>query len=185
MPLTAIQIYATVGTEQKVQYLQETFDIPRENIYESRNASFVDGIRSATGGQGVDIVLNSLSESLLHASWSCVAKFGKMIELGKRDFMGHGMLDMETFGANRSFIGVDLLQLGLESPTRSRRYNCLASTLMTCIANKTMNPDWLSCFPGFIRGAKSNQSSQSSHSPQRRFRKPSHTCNAENTLGRF
>ncbi|KAJ5888153.1 type I iterative polyketide synthase [Penicillium taxi] len=117
------KIYATVGTDQKAQYLQEIFDIPRENIFESRNASFVDGIKSATGGQGVDIVLNSLSENLLHASWSCVAKFGKMIELGKRDFLGHGMLDMETFGANRSFIGVDLLQLGLESPSRARRYS--------------------------------------------------------------
>ncbi|CAG8370997.1 unnamed protein product [Penicillium salamii] len=122
-------IYATVGTEQKAQYLQDVFGIPRENIFESRNASFVEDVKSATGGQGVDIVLNSLSEGLLHASWSCVAKFGKMIELGKRDFLGHGMLDMETFGANRSFIGVDLLQLALESTSRTRRLNELFTRL--------------------------------------------------------
>jgi NADPH:quinone reductase-like Zn-dependent oxidoreductase len=78
-------------------------------------------IMAATEGQGVDLVLNSLAGELLHASWSCVAKFGKMVEIGKRDFMGHGMMKMEPFGANRTFIGVDLLQLALESPARFQR----------------------------------------------------------------
>lgn len=64
-----------------------------------------------TKGEGVDLVLNSLGGPLLHASWQCVAQFGKMIELGKRDFIEHGMLRMDLFGGNRSFIGVDLFEL--------------------------------------------------------------------------
>ncbi|GFF29324.1 lovastatin nonaketide synthase [Aspergillus udagawae] len=115
------KIFATVGNEQKVQYLVDNFDIPRSNIFASRDASFVSGVMRETEGKGVDIVLNSLSGALLHESWKCVAKFGKMIEIGKRDFMGHGRLDMETFAANRTFIGVDLLQLLLESPDRFQR----------------------------------------------------------------
>jgi hypothetical protein len=31
---------------------------------------------------------------LLHASWQCVAPYGTMIEIGKRDIMGKGMLSM-------------------------------------------------------------------------------------------
>jgi NADPH:quinone reductase-like Zn-dependent oxidoreductase len=115
------QIFATVGNEQKVQYLVDNFGIPRSNIFASRDASFVTGVMRETEGKGVDIVLNSLSGALLHESWKCVAKFGKMIEIGKRDFMGHGRLNMETFAANRTFIGVDLLQLLLESPDRFQR----------------------------------------------------------------
>ncbi|KAJ5109662.1 hypothetical protein N7532_002307 [Penicillium argentinense] len=60
---------------------------------------------------GVDIVLNSLAGKLLHASWECVAPFGKMIEIGKRDFMTHGALEMGPFLANRTFVGVDMLHL--------------------------------------------------------------------------
>lgn len=61
----------------------------------------------ATQHNGVDLVLNSLSGDLLHASWQCVAPFGKMIEIGKRDLMGFGKLDMSVFLANRSYCCVD------------------------------------------------------------------------------
>jgi NADPH:quinone reductase and related Zn-dependent oxidoreductases len=74
-----------------------------ENIFTSRDDSFYQGVMSRTGGAGVDLVLNSLAGSLLHASWQCVAKFGKMIELGKRDFLAHGSLNMDLFNGNRSF----------------------------------------------------------------------------------
>ena len=55
----------------------------------------------ATDNRGVDIVLNSLSGELLHASWKCVAAGGRFIELGKRDFIGHGKLAMSLFEDNR------------------------------------------------------------------------------------
>jgi NADPH:quinone reductase-like Zn-dependent oxidoreductase len=71
--------------------------------------------------QGVDVVLNSLAGELLHTSWRCVARFGKMIELGKRDMLGHAKLDMVFFAGNRSFIGVDIMQI-LEMPDKLRRY---------------------------------------------------------------
>jgi NADPH:quinone reductase-like Zn-dependent oxidoreductase len=62
----------------------------------------------ATNDRGVDLVLNSLSGELLHASWNCVAKFGRMIEIGKRDFIGKAKLSMDLFEGNRAFFGVDL-----------------------------------------------------------------------------
>lgn len=61
--------------------------------------------------RGVDVVLNSLSGELLQLSGKCVAKRGKMIELGKRDILGHGKLDMSFFSGNKSYIGVDMLAL--------------------------------------------------------------------------
>ncbi|EZF22032.1 hypothetical protein H112_05022 [Trichophyton rubrum D6] len=102
------QIFATVGNEEKVEYLVNEFGIPRHRIFNSRNADFLSGIMRETGGRGVDVVLNSLSGKLLHTSWQCVAPFGKMIELGKRDFLSNGRLDMAPMIENRSFIGFDL-----------------------------------------------------------------------------
>jgi NADPH:quinone reductase-like Zn-dependent oxidoreductase len=62
----------------------------------------------ATKGRGVDLVLNSLSGELLHASWRCVAKRGKMIEIGKRDMFERGQLPLEMFRHNRTCIGLDM-----------------------------------------------------------------------------
>lgn len=80
-------------------------------MFNSRNASFLPGIKEATNGRGVDLVLNSLSGELLHASWQCVAEYGNMIEIGKRDFIGRAKLDMDLFEGNRAFFGVDLATL--------------------------------------------------------------------------
>lgn len=104
-------IYATVGSEDKARHLVDNFKIPADHIFDSRSSSFLQGVLRKTDGRGVDLVLNSLSGDLLHASWQCVAKLGKMLELGKRDFLGHGLLEMDRFLDNRSFIGIDLLQV--------------------------------------------------------------------------
>lgn len=90
--------------------------IPRNRIYNSRDSSFVTDVLRETNGRGVDIVLDSLSGDLLRSSWQVVAKMGKMIEIGKRDFLEHGILNMEMFQYNRSFHGVDLLSLSQDKP---------------------------------------------------------------------
>ena len=99
-----------------MRHLIDNHDIPRERIFNSRNASFLDGVMHATKGRGVDIVLNSLSGDLLHASWQCVAKCGKMLEIGKRDILERGHLSLDMFTHNRTFHGVDLESLFHESP---------------------------------------------------------------------
>lgn len=105
------EIYATVGNEEKKDYLVETYNIPRERIFNSRDASFLDGVMRRTAGKGVDLVLNSLPGELLHASWKCVAKNGSLLELGKRDLAGFGQLDMSRFLDNRSYCGIDVMYM--------------------------------------------------------------------------
>ncbi|KAI2635455.1 acyl transferase domain-containing protein [Xylaria nigripes] len=116
------EIYTTVGSTEKVEYLVDTFGFPRSRIFSSRDAGFLSGIMHETGGQGVDVVLNSLSGELLHASWKCVAEFGSMVEIGKRDFQGQGRLDMESFEGNRAFFGIEMWPLN-KQPHRIRKIN--------------------------------------------------------------
>lgn len=103
--MVGAEIYATVGSEEKVRYLIEMFDLPRNRIFNSRDTSFVAGIMHETDGKGVDVVLNSLSGELLHATWRCVAEFGKLVEIGKRDLLNAGKLDMDVFLGSRSYSG--------------------------------------------------------------------------------
>ncbi|EJP66434.1 polyketide synthase, putative [Beauveria bassiana ARSEF 2860] len=109
-------IYATVSSEEKIDYLVKAFDQPRERIFHSRTGDFLQHVMAATDGVGVDVVLNSLSGELLHASWKCVAEFGTFVEIGRRDFVGQAVLDMQLFEPNRRFIGFDLLLFATKRP---------------------------------------------------------------------
>lgn len=119
--LLTCQIYATVGSEDKVKHLMNVHGLPRDRIFHSRDDSFVRGILLATEGSGVDLVLNSLSGELLHGSWKCVAKYGRMVEIGKRDFIGKGHLMLDPFEDNRTFHGVDLVGLSQDRPQVIRK----------------------------------------------------------------
>ncbi|KAJ3955142.1 hypothetical protein N0V92_008330 [Colletotrichum tropicale] len=109
-------IYCTVGSKSKRDFLVEKLGIPPGKIFNSRDSSFLSGIMAATKGLGVDLVLNQLSGELLHASWQCVAEFGSFVELGRRDFLGHAKLAMDHFESNRTFCGVDLAHLWARKP---------------------------------------------------------------------
>lgn len=106
----------TVGNEEKVQFLVEHHGIPRNRIFSSRDTSFAEGIARETNGEGVDLVLNSVAGELLHATWRCVAPFGKLVELGKRDLIGNGKLDMDVFLANRTYSCVDVGSFPITRP---------------------------------------------------------------------
>ncbi|KAL7625210.1 hypothetical protein AAE478_004425 [Parahypoxylon ruwenzoriense] len=102
------EVYATVSNDDKAKYLVDNFHLKRENIYSSRDASFLPGILAATNGRGVDVVLNSLTGELLHASWKCCATFGRFVEIGKRDLADFGKLEMEVFLRNTTFTAFDI-----------------------------------------------------------------------------
>lgn len=115
------EVYTTVGSETKTKYLQDRFGIPRNHIFNSREPLFYEDVMRQTDGRGVDLVLNSLSGELLHASWKCVARFGKMVEIGKRDIIGHASLSLAPMVQNRSLISVDLAEILEYQPQECQR----------------------------------------------------------------
>ncbi|KAL6167888.1 Highly reducing polyketide synthase alt5 [Exserohilum turcicum] len=105
------EVFATVGAEAKRQLLVEQYGIREEHIFSSRDTSFVKGVLRATGGQGVDVVLNSLAGEALRLSWTdCLAKFGRFLEIGKADLFANTGLDMKPLLDNKSYIGINLLE---------------------------------------------------------------------------
>ncbi|MGV0586840.1 SDR family NAD(P)-dependent oxidoreductase [Mycobacteroides chelonae] len=58
---------------------------PEDHIANSRTLDFTHQFRDGTGGQGVDVVLNSLSGSFIDASLGILVPSGKFIEIGKTD----------------------------------------------------------------------------------------------------
>lgn len=80
---------------------------------------------SATSGRGVDVVLNSLTGDLLHSSWNACAEFGTFIEIGKRDILDHGHLDMTPLRRNLSLVAFDLSNFYLSAKKGNLQHRIL------------------------------------------------------------
>lgn len=111
-----LDIYATAGSMERRMFLMEEWQIPSANIFSSRDDRFVDDILNVTRGRGVDVVLNSLSGDLMHASWRCVAAGGTLVELGKKDIASGGRISLVPFDDNRTFTAVDMARLAEQDP---------------------------------------------------------------------
>ncbi len=98
----------TVGNEEKKQFLMSEYNIPENRIFSSRDTQFESRIMSLTEGKGVDLVLNSLTEEKLQASFRCIAMNGRFVEIGKFDFQMNNKLGMFAFLRNISFISVNI-----------------------------------------------------------------------------
>ncbi|KAL4931816.1 type I polyketide synthase [Aspergillus undulatus] len=109
-------VIATCGSPQKRKLLMDLYKVPETHILTSRSTEFVAGVKHLTNGQGADVVFNSLSGDLLTASWECIAPYGRFIEIGKRDIMGHNPLDMYYFQRNVSFSAIDVALMVKERP---------------------------------------------------------------------
>ncbi|KAF2108586.1 hypothetical protein BDV96DRAFT_504431 [Lophiotrema nucula] len=105
------EIFATVGSLEEREILTREYGISDGRIFSSENLSFAQDIRAATGGRGVDVVLNSLSGALLQASFDILAPFGHFVELGKQDVERNSLLEMGTFSRGASFTSLDMMAI--------------------------------------------------------------------------
>ncbi|CAN8104989.1 unnamed protein product [Discula destructiva] len=115
---TGMEVFATVGSDAKRALLRDTYGIPDDHIFSSRdtNFSFVQGIKQRTKGRGVDVILNSLSGEALRQTWYCIAPFGTFIEIGAKDIINNARLDMRPLLQGASFHFFDIKRIALEKP---------------------------------------------------------------------
>lgn len=109
------RIFATAGNEKKRQYLR---DLGCEQVWNSRNLEFVDGVKQVTCGRGVDVILNSLSGEALHHSLELLAPFGSFCEVGKKDIAEERWMPMKAFNKNINFFSMDLDRMGAVCPEK-------------------------------------------------------------------
>lgn len=101
------EIFVTVSSAEKCDLIKE-YGIQEDHIFSSRDLSFTKGINRMTNGQGVDVIINTLTGEALRQTWACISPFGRFVELGKRDVRANNGLEMKHFSANASFSLVDV-----------------------------------------------------------------------------
>jgi len=96
------RVLTTVGSDAKRQYLRQIFPQLRdESFADSRDSNFWRRIRKTTGGRGVNVVLNSLSEDKLQSSVRLLARHGRFLEIGKFDLSNNTPLGMLVSNPNK------------------------------------------------------------------------------------
>ncbi len=100
-------VFATAGTPEKRALLQR---MGVTHVFDSRTLQWGDDVRAATGGRGVDVVLNSLAGAAIETGMQALATYGRFIEIGKRDVFGGARMGMDVFRKQAMVTSVYLLE---------------------------------------------------------------------------
>jgi phthiocerol/phenolphthiocerol synthesis type-I polyketide synthase C len=106
-------VLATAGTPEKRDHLH---GLGIEHVFDSRSLGFANEVLAATGGDGVDVVLNSLTGEALSHGLEALSPYGRFLEIGKTDVYGQGRLRLWQLRNNASYIVIDLAQLITDRP---------------------------------------------------------------------
>ncbi|MFC6937020.1 SDR family NAD(P)-dependent oxidoreductase [Actinomadura yumaensis] len=106
--LRGARVIATAGSDIKRDLLR---CLGVRHVFNSRTLDFAADVTRATGGRGVDVVVNSLAGEGLTRSTELLAPGGRFIELGKRDLVEDGSLPLHPLSGNALFAVVDLSTL--------------------------------------------------------------------------
>ena len=160
--LAAIQLVQAAGAEvfatasaPKQAYLGS---LGVNRLFDSRSTEFAGRILEATGGEGVDIVLNSLtSEGFIDASLSCLKQGGRFVELARRD-----ILSEEEMAALRPDVAYGILELDVLKKTEPAWVGRVLSDIVRRLGSGELKPivhsRWPLCEAGsalrFMRSAR-------------------------------
>ncbi|MFC8870218.1 SDR family NAD(P)-dependent oxidoreductase [Streptomyces sp. NPDC057148] len=128
------RVFATAGTEHKRNLLRL---LGADLVADSRTLDFAEQVLEATGGRGVDVVLNSLSGEAVTRSLELLKPGGHFVELGKRDLVANERLLLGPFQRALSFCAVDLNEMVLEDPDQAGQH---VGPLAEGIADGTFQP---------------------------------------------
>ena len=113
--LAAIQLAQAAGAEvfatasaPKQAYLRS---LGIAHVFDSRTSDFGQDVVEATGGAGVDMVLNSLTgPGFVEANLACLAPGGRFIELGRRDIWSREAMSEARPDVDYSVLELDALK---------------------------------------------------------------------------
>jgi NADPH:quinone reductase-like Zn-dependent oxidoreductase/NAD(P)-dependent dehydrogenase (short-subunit alcohol dehydrogenase family)/acyl carrier protein len=110
-------VIATAGSAVKRSFLRLA---GADYVLDSRDLGFCNEVREITGGQGVDVVLNSLSGEAMERSLEVLRPFGRFLELGKKDLYLNRRIHLRPLRQNISYFAIDIDQLPTRRPDLAR-----------------------------------------------------------------
>ena len=126
------EVFATASAPKQA-YLRS---LGVKHVFDSRQTKFGEEILEATGGAGVDVVLNSLTaEGFIDASLACLAHGGRFVELAARD-----ILSEEEMAAVRPDVAYYIVNLHAMKGDDPARPGALLRDIMERLAAGELTP---------------------------------------------
>jgi len=132
-------VFATAGSPEKRDLLRS---LGIAHVMDSRALAFADQVLGATGGKGVDVVVNSLAGEFIPASLRALAKGGCFLELGKRD-----ILTPEAAKRARPDIRYWAYDLGAEAFADRNLLRPMLDEILAAFADGSLRPLPVTVFP--------------------------------------
>jgi NADPH:quinone reductase-like Zn-dependent oxidoreductase len=120
------EILATAGSESKRAFL-ESIGIPR--AMDSRSEAYAEEVRQRTGGEGVDVILNTLAGPAGRKGLEILRLFGRFLQVDKADIARNAALDLGAFRNGLSFTAIDLSLFVRDTPKLRRFFPEIAAHL--------------------------------------------------------
>ena len=138
--LAAVQLAQSIGAEvfataslPKQAYLRS---LGIEHVFDSRTTDFGQQILEATGGAGVNMVLNSLTgPGFIEASLSCLTHGGSFVEMGRRDIWS-----AEEMATSRPDVSYSILELDYLKKNEPAHPGAVLRNVMEKITAGTLQP---------------------------------------------
>lgn len=108
------EIFATAGSPEKRELLKS---LGVEHVMDSRSLDFADQVKQWTAGEGVDVVLNTLTGEAVRKNLEILAPYGRFVEIGKRDLLENRPLELRPFLKSLSYSTVDVKAMSQERPS--------------------------------------------------------------------
>lgn len=137
--LAGAEIFATAGTGEKRNLVRS---LGADHALDSRSLDFADEIMALTGGEGVDLVLNSLAGDFIPRSLGVTRSGGRFVEIGRTDIWSAEQV--EEF---RPGIDYHTVLLGDVSETDPERIHELGARIVADIDNDVLTALPVQCWP--------------------------------------
>lgn len=139
--LLGAEVIASAGSPGK-RALLKTMGV--RHVIDSRRADFAEVVMEITNGKGVDVVLNSLAAEAIPMGLSCLAQFGRFIEIGKRDIYQNSRIPLWPLRKNASFhvVAMDAIFSGDEEQTSQ-----ILQKIAELVADGSLHPLPFRSFP--------------------------------------
>ena len=135
------EIYTTAGSESKRERLMAMGAL---GAFDSHSHRWYDDLMSATEGEGVDVVLNSLAGHHIALCLKALRPSGWHCEIGKVDIYTDNSLSLRVFRKNLRFAAIDVDRLMLDDPVLS---HVLSQACLDLMAEGAVPPPALTAFP--------------------------------------
>jgi acyl transferase domain-containing protein/NADPH:quinone reductase-like Zn-dependent oxidoreductase/acyl carrier protein/SAM-dependent methyltransferase len=130
------EILATAGSPEKRAFLES---LGVRHVMDSRSLAFADEVRARTAGEGVEVVLNSLSGEFISRSLGVLRAGGRFLEIGKA-----GIWTAEQMAAARKDVAYFPIYLGDVDPELLR---AMLRRVMDDLAAGALTPLPIRSFP--------------------------------------